>query len=151
MKEEEALLTQAGRRMDQMNRPEYELRARQTRLVASTRQPSFGTRDVYTEAPKSLLDYKVDERWSDLLEAGWRIGLIDLRGIVSMQPAVFMDVDIPDVDPDDLNALADITLRPPGEAGLDTQFDRTRNAWIILLRAPTSGSSKSSGPIPKKA
>lgn len=136
MSEEEALLTLAGRRLDEVDKPEHALRAQQTRLVASTRLPSFDTRGVITAAPRSLRDYKEDDRWVDLLASGWRIALVDLRGVVALQPTVFTDVEIPEVDPDDLEALADITMRPSGAFDLDTQFDRARRAWIIPSASP---------------
>jgi hypothetical protein len=136
MEHEEAVLMQAGRRLDDPRNEEYELRARQARLVASTRLPDFNPRGAIKEAPQALRDYKEDERWADLLASGWRIALVDLRRVCAMQPGVFIDVDIPEVDPDDLEALADITMRPPGAVGLDTQYDRDRKAWIIGSASP---------------
>ena len=136
MTPDEAVLTQAGRRLEHLDKPEYEVRARQTRLVASTRQPSFGTEGVVREASTALRGYEQDSRWSDVLAAGWRIALIDLSRICAVQPAVFTDVEIPDVEPDDFDALADITLQPPTEVSLDTQFDRERKAWIVPSASP---------------
>ncbi len=71
-----------------------------------------------------------------LFEQGLRLALVDLRRVCALQPGVFTDVEVPDVDPDDVAALAAWTLRPPPGGGLDVQYDARRSAWTVLAPDP---------------
>jgi hypothetical protein len=93
----EAQLTQAGRREEDAGRPEYELRARQARLVADARRPLIEVRGVVTEPPPALRRYAAafaaDPVGTELLAKGWRVGLVDLRRVCAVQPIVFTDAE----------------------------------------------------------
>ena len=136
MEPHEAALTLAGRREGDAGRPEHQQRAAQARTVAGSRLPSIETRGVVTEPPASFRDYlaafAANPRTSPVLEEGFRVALIDLGRVCAAQPAVFTDTELPDeIDPDDLEALADITLKPPTEINVPADYNSERNAWIL--------------------
>jgi hypothetical protein len=136
MDPEEAVLMQAGRRQEDAGRPEYARRAEQARLVAGSRRRVIEADGVVTEAPEALRRYRAEfetrPQTAHLLAEGWRVALIDLRRVCAVQPTVFTDRELPDVDPDDLVALASVTIQPPAETQVDVQYDKERRAWIML-------------------
>jgi hypothetical protein len=128
------VLALAGQRVDDERAPEYEERALQKRLVASVRRPAFGTRGVTTGLPSSLQDLaeRVGEssRGAQLLASGWHPALVDLRLVCSMGRLAYLDVELPDVEADDLQTLAEITL--PGRAtGFQVDYDPMAEAWRV--------------------
>jgi len=136
MDPDEAALTLAGRRKEDAAKPEYEVRVSQARTVAGGRLPSIQTQGVVTEPPASFRDYLAafadNPRTRPALEEGYRIGLIDLRRVCAAQPGVFTDTELPDeIDPADLEALADITLKPPTEIQVPADYNAERHAWIL--------------------
>jgi hypothetical protein len=125
----------AGLRPSEAERPEYQERARHARTVAAARRPDFDVRGVVTEAPQA-----VHEHWAAITETpigrrlserGRRPALVDLRRVVAVQPHVFTDTDLPELDPADPTAIAAVTLAPPGPMEVETQFDPRRNLWVI--------------------
>jgi hypothetical protein len=136
---EEAVLTQA-RRQTQEVKPEYELRARQARLVAGARRFSVDPRSVVTEAPPVLHAFKAEfeghPRAELMMAEGWRVALVDLRGVVAMQPSVLTDTQVPEVDAEDFAALAAFTLGMPPSLNLNVQYEKERRAWIIVAPTP---------------
>jgi hypothetical protein len=137
---QEAVLTQAGRQTQDAGKPEYELRARQARLAAGARRFSVDPLSVVTEAPPPLHAFKADfeahPRAELIMAEGWRVALIDLRGVVAMQPTVLTDVQVPEVDPEDFAALAGVTLGMPPSLDLNVQYEKERKAWIIVAPSP---------------
>ena len=136
----EAGRLQAGLRLSEAAKPEYEERAQRARTVAGARRPDFDVRGVVTEAPEA-----VRARWAEieetpvgrrLAELGLRPVLVDLRRVVAVQPHVFTDITIPDFDPDDLEAIAEVTLQPNTDKPIETQFDPRRNLWILHPPSP---------------
>ena len=131
---EVAVLLQSGRLDDHPRKAEFELRAQQARIVAGARRPVITADGVVSEAPRALRDYVgtlADELRSEQLEAdGWRLGLVDLRRVCAVQPHVFVDTELPDVAPEDLEALARITLQPVTDLSFDIQFHNDRQAWV---------------------
>jgi hypothetical protein len=136
----EAALMQAGRREEDADRPEYVRRAEQARLVAGSRRTVVETKGVVAEAPAALRDYRAAfearPQTAHLLADGWRIALVDLQRVCAVQPTVFTDMDVPDIDPADLEALADVTIQPPAESKVDVQYDKERRAWVLLAPSP---------------
>jgi len=136
---EEAILTQA-RRQTQEVKPEYELRARQARVVAGARRFSVDPRSVVTEAPSALRAFKTEfeghPRAELMMAEGWRVALVDLRGVVAMQPSVLTDTQLPEVDAEDFAALAAVTLGMPPSMNLNVTYEKERKAWIILAPTP---------------
>jgi len=136
MEPDDAVLTLAGRREEDAGRPEYQQRAAQARTVAGSRLPSIETQGVATEPPASFREYGAAFAANPLsapaLEEGFRIALVDLRRVCAAQPAVFTDTELPDeIDPNDLEALADITLKPPTEINVPADYNAERHTWIL--------------------
>jgi hypothetical protein len=135
MAEEEAVLMQTRRQDEHPRKAEFELRARQARLVASARRPTIEARGVVSEAPADLRKFVASFHTAlqpeELEKEGWRIALADLRRVCAVHPSIFTDTELPDVDADDFEALARITLQPPGETGFEVQYHKDRQAWII--------------------
>jgi hypothetical protein len=108
--------------------------------VAGARRPTLEVAGVVTEPPASFHGYmdalRANPKAGSLLEEGWRIGLVDLRKLCAAQPEVFLDAPVPEVDPDDLEAIADITLQLPPTIDLATRYDKSRRIWTLLPTTP---------------
>lgn len=131
----------AGRRADELESPEHVQRAENARRAAALRRPEIGIEGVVIDPPPALQDYKTTlaerhPRLANLFEQGLRLALVDLRRVCALQPGVFTDVEVPDVDPDDVAALAAWTLRPAQGGLLDVQYDLRRSAWTLLATDP---------------
>jgi hypothetical protein len=128
------VLALAGQRVDDERAPEYEERVRQRRLVASVRRPTFETQRVTTPLPRSLQDVaeRIGEsrRGADQIAKGWRPALVDLRRVCAMARLAYLDAELPDVEADDLHALAEITL-PRHATGVQADYDHLAEAWRV--------------------
>jgi hypothetical protein len=128
------VLALVGRRLEHERAPEYEERARQKRLVASVRRPELGTQGVTTALPKSSrnVTQRVGEsrRGANLLAQGWQPALVDLRRVCAMARLAYLDVELPDLEADDLQALAEITL-PRHARGVQADYDHAAEAWVV--------------------
>jgi hypothetical protein len=141
MSPHEAALTLAGRQEEDADRPEYLQRVAQARMVAGGRLPSIETRGVVTEPPPSfrgfLEAFAANAATAPALEEGFRIAIVDLRRLCAAQPMVFTDTELPDeIAPDDLEALADVTLRPPAAIEVPADYNKERHAWILTPPNP---------------
>jgi hypothetical protein len=116
-------------------------RAEEARRAAATRRPAVGVDGVVIQPPAALQAHQATladqyPRLARLFEQGLRLALVDLRRVCALQPGVFTDVEVPDIDPDDVAALAAWTLRPAQGRSLDVQYDARRNAWTLLASDP---------------
>ena len=141
MRPQDAALTLAGRQEEDADRPEYRERVARARTVAGGRLPSIETRGVVAESPPSFRGYieafAANEATAPALEEGFRIALVDLRRVCAAQPMVFTDTELPDeIDPEDLEALAAITLRPPAALEVPADYNKERNTWILTPPNP---------------
>jgi hypothetical protein len=141
MTADEAVAALAGRRTEELERPEHVQRAEEARRAAALRRPVIGLDGVVIEPPAALQAYQATlaeqhPRLATLFEQGLRLALVDLRRVCALQSGVFTDVEVPDFDPDDLAALAGWTLRPARGGKLDIQFDTRRSAWTLLAPDP---------------
>jgi hypothetical protein len=127
---------QAERRPERTGNSEYERRARQTRVLADSRRPSIDVRGVVTEAPPSLQAFKSEFEASsdtaDVRAMGYRIALT----VCAMQPSVFTDVPVPDVDPHDFEALATVTLEQSAPLATNIEYDENLRTWSVLVPSP---------------
>ncbi len=74
---------------------------------------------------------------AEALAEGFRIALVDLRRVCAAQPMVFTDTELAsEIDPDDLEALAAITLRPPAAIEVPADYDKEQHAWILTPPNP---------------
>jgi hypothetical protein len=128
------VLMQAGQRVQHERAPEFEERARQKRLIASVRRPTFGTQGVTTGLPRSLGDVadriRESRRGASLLAKGWQPALVDLRRVCAMAQLAYVDVEVPDLEANDLQALVEITF-PRRETGVEADYDRSAEAWVV--------------------
>jgi hypothetical protein len=141
MRPHDAALTLAGRQEEDADRPEYRRRVEQARTVAGSRLTSIETQGVVTEPPPSFQSYlesfAANPVTAEVLAEGFRIALVDLRRVCAAQPMVFMDTELPDeIDPDDLEAIAAITLRPPAAMEVPADYNKERHAWILTPPNP---------------
>jgi hypothetical protein len=137
---DEAILALAGMRDEDKGNPDYERRVRQARTVAGARRPAIGVEGVVTEAPASLASYKAvfgsNPSGARFLAEGWRIALVDLRRVCAVQPTIFTDVELPDVDPDDLESIARVTLRLPSPQQFRARYDDANRTWTVPVESP---------------
>jgi hypothetical protein len=141
MTADEAVSALAGRRTEELERPEHVKRAEEARRAAALRRPAIGVDGVVIQPPAALQAHQATlaeqyPRLARLFEQGLRLALVDLRRVCALQPGVFTDVEVPDVDADDVAALAAWTLRPAPGGGLDVQYDARRSAWTVLAPDP---------------
>jgi hypothetical protein len=73
------------------------------------------------------------ERFRTYRDEGWQIAMVDLTRVCVVQHTVLAESDprIGSVDPDDLSALARITLPIPNEQPLSYQIDSQRNVAVL--------------------
>ena len=123
----------AGQRQSELGRPEHQQRAALARRAAEQRRPSFGTKDVVIDLPPELEASQAtladDHRLAAAFAAGMRLALVDLRRVCAVQSGVVTDQAVPDLDPDDLEAMVAFTVRVPAQPKLEIQYDSGRRAW----------------------
>ena len=127
-------LVLASRRVDDGQSAEHEERVRQKRLVASVRRPRLRTQGVtmsLSGSPRSLVETIGQTlRGRELLGAGWQPALVDLRRVCAMMPLAHLDVDLPELEPDDLQALAKVVFAG-GPADIRTEYDSDAAGWLV--------------------
>jgi hypothetical protein len=135
MDEEDARLALAGGQLEDATAPEYEARVRQKRLVASVRRPVLGTQGAVIDLPRSVrratAAFEQTREGANLIAQGARPALVDLRRVCALMPVARTDLDLPEVDGNDLEKLAGLTLRPPVDARLDSDYDEEAKAWVV--------------------
>ena len=136
-----AIAALARRREEELGKPEHAERAEAARRAAALRRPSVGLEGVVSDGPPELRAHQEklaaeNPRLAGLFEQGLRLGLIDLRRVCAIQQAVFTDIEVPDIDFDDVQALAGWTLRQAGDPLLDVSYNGRRRAWTVLVRDP---------------
>jgi len=69
-----------------------------------------------------------------MFSEGWQVALVDLTRVCAIQPVIYTDRTFEGtqlLDPDDLPAIAGITLPLTQGDPLPVQFDNIRKAWIV--------------------
>jgi hypothetical protein len=70
---------------------------------------------------------------------GWSVAVVNLARVCSLQQAVASErarERVRGIDPDDLSAIAGVTLPQASTTQLPAQFDEVRKAWIISAANP---------------
>ena len=107
-------------------------------------RPKFEAGSAVLEpCPDMLFDHRTalygHDRFSAMRNDGWEIAIVDLERVCVVQPTVLADPD-PRVgaglDPDDLAALAKITLPIPDPQALPYQIDSTKNVAVLASPNP---------------
>jgi hypothetical protein len=93
--------------------------------------------------PEVLLEHRATlyghDRFSAMRNEGWEIAIVDLERVCVVQPTVLADADPPleaALDPDDLEAVAKITLPIPNPRVLPYQVDSTKNVAVLSSPNP---------------
>jgi len=79
---------------------------------------------------------------------GWTVRLVDLRRVVALQPLIFLaaaDARTAATDPDDLEAIARVSLPLPAPVEVPVRFDQDRRAWILSSPNPNLRVTQSFG------
>ena len=78
-----------------------------------------------------------------MLAQGWELAMVDLRQVCAFQPLVFSEQAedrVRGIDPEDVSAIAGVTLPVLSNEELPIQFDQVRQCWW-RRSGPASGSS----------
>lgn len=113
----------------------------QARAQVAARPPYQVPPAVVAPCPEVLHEHRAAlyaaERFGAMRNEGWEIAIVDLERVCVVQPTVLADPD-PRVkeglDPDDLAALAKITLPMPDPEVLPYQIDSAKN--VAMLSSP---------------
>ena len=72
-------------------------------------------------------------------QEGWEVAMVDLERVVAFQPLVFTDTAVErvaSVDPDDLEAIAELTLPIDYTIPITWQYDQLRQSYIVTSPDP---------------
>jgi len=81
----------------------------------------------------------------------WAVALVDLTRVCAFQPLVFSDqaVDrVKGIKPQDLSAIAGVSLPVASQVELPIQFDQMRQAWLVSSANPNLRVAGPVGPFP---
>lgn len=112
------------------------------RAAVAARTPrSADERGLVSGPPPALSRFEAELRAAmpDRFGNGTRLVVADLRGIRAMQPFVDSNaaaVRVEGVDPDDLVAIARISVPLGGPRNLRTSFDQGRNSLVVSSKNP---------------
>jgi hypothetical protein len=131
--------------------------ARRAREAVAARPAGIDQKGVLAELPRRLDGHVARLRRSAAgaakFKTGWNVALVDLTRVCAFQPAVVAEaaVDrVQDVAPDDLAAIAAITLPTGGAEPPRVQFDVSRQTYMMVspnLNLKIVGTA--SGPAPE--
>lgn len=139
----EAKLCLTGRRADLEPTAQELAAAERARRAAAERTQQLDQSDLISAIPGELADYAervcASNPGKALVDQGFEIRMVDLSRICAAQPLVHTDHAIErvsQVDPDDLLAIAGITLPLGTPTALPVFFDPTKNAWLFASANP---------------
>jgi len=142
MQPQEAEKVQAGGRAD-VHKPEYVERAAHARSVVAARPPGVNQANLVSDPPEALQSYitslEQNPAASQYFQQGWRVCLADLQKVFALQPSILIDQAVKrtrGVVPDDLSAIAAISLPLPKPAALPLLFDQGRQSWVLSSANP---------------
>jgi hypothetical protein len=123
--------------------PELVEKARLAREAVAARPEGLDQGDAVVDPPDELQPHiaslLASESGAAMAAEGWEVKVVDLSRIRAAQPLVFSDdaeARVAELDPDDIVALAEITLPIPQAANLPAQFDESQRAWIVSSPNP---------------
>jgi hypothetical protein len=113
-----------------------EARAERTDSAAQSTTP-LG--DLPATLQPYLQELENDAAALSFLKGGWRPKIVDLRAVCAIQPVVYVEglaERVGDIQTEDLEAIAKLTL-PVGNTPLPAAtFDRQQKAWILITPNP---------------
>lgn len=118
-------------------------RARAARDAVEARPPGVDQTGLTTDAPPEVVQHVADLRGQPhalpFFAEGWDVCLVDLTRVCAAQSHVTtdgIDARVSGADPDDMGALAAITLPMAAPVALPAQHDPVQKAWIICSQNP---------------
>lgn len=143
MDTEHALRVQHDSRADVPIAEASRERLRAAREQVAARPCGIDQGGAVTAVPAELQAYvdalRGNAALAEMFAEGWTPSLVDLRRICAVQPRVFTDHGderIRAVEPEDLGAIAAITMPVPGEQTFPAHFDEARGAWVLSSADP---------------
>lgn len=144
MAPEQARLSLAGRRMDQVDRQEFAERVERAHLAVASRSPGVDQTLAVSPLPDALSGHIDSLRQNPLcaqyFRESWQIAMVDLSAVCAAQPHVYTDhatERVVGVDPADVTSLARVSLPiPVPTTTLAAQFDESKQAWIFSSPNP---------------
>jgi hypothetical protein len=113
-------------------------RARLAREAVAMRATGIDQVGVVRDPPPSLREHVAALRrqapGADFFNEGWKVGIVELARLCAFQTHIHTDErvhDIDHIDPNDLVAIAGVTLPMAVPVDVPIQFDAARNAWIL--------------------
>lgn len=139
----EAKLCLTGRRADLEPTAQELAAAERARRTAAERTQKLDQSDLISPIPGELADYAervcASNPGKALVDQGFEIRMVDLSRTCAAQPQVHTDHAIErvsGVDPDDLLAIAAITIPLGTPTALPVFFDPAKNAWLFTSGNP---------------
>jgi hypothetical protein len=143
MPAEQGERVQHGNRLDVVASEEAVNRARAAREAVAARAAGVDQEGLISAAPGELADHinalRQHPAVGGYFAEGWEVALADLRRVCAVQPNVFIDHAVErvrDVEPGDICSLAAVSLPVPGPSQLPSQFDESKNVWLLSAPNP---------------
>jgi hypothetical protein len=95
--------------------------------------------DHHVALPNIVQRLQAQENTQAFWNEGWSVAVVNLARVCSLQQAVASErarERVREVDPDDLSAIAGVTLPQASTTQLPAQFDEVRKVWIISAANP---------------
>jgi hypothetical protein len=143
MTSSEALLTLTGRRHDVTPTEEHKRQADKLRAAVVGRPRGVDQVGIEKAPPSALGAYisklEKDPAAAGLLNAGWKVRLVDLARVCAAQPLVHVDhaeARVADADASEITTIASISLPIAIPFHLPAIFDQAQKAWVITSANP---------------
>jgi hypothetical protein len=142
--EEIALRALNGSRADVEPSVEQRAAVQVAHASVANRAAGVDQTDIVGHAPTGVLDEHVAKLTSlpataPYLAEGFEVALVDLSRLCGFQPTIFTDSArerVAGTEPNDLAAIASVTLPTEWQTEQQAQFDETRNTWLMVSRNP---------------
>ncbi len=142
-KVDEGAIALAGGSASGRDRPELRAQVEAARTRVLARPPGVDQNDVVDEShpalPSILTRLKNQGDTVAFWNESWSVAVVDLARICSLQQSVASgqaSERVADIDQDDIESIANVTMPPPSTNEVPAQFDQIRGAWIISAPNP---------------
>lgn len=122
---------------------EQQARVREARDAVAARPVGIDQADLVSAAPPDLAGHlarlQATPAGTGMLQEGWTVAMVDLERVVAFQPLVFTDTAVErvaGVAPDDLVAIAELTLPINHTAPIIGQYDQLKQTYTFTSPDP---------------
>jgi hypothetical protein len=143
MASEQGAIALAGGDQSGATRADLRERVDEARAAVATREEEVSQDDIiddaHAELPAITERLQAQENATAFWTEGWRVAVVDLSRVCSLQQSVASQQAhdrVAAIDPQSMTSIADVTLPPPATSELPAQLDQARNAWIISAPNP---------------